>query len=233
MKGECELFRHKPTSGQPATAALFYLRSFRKDESSVGDVLMGVLENQLFAEIDNLPASKSWFVQFAARNGVTTSDTRMAQSKSGKDYDGPMIVALLNQAARLKKFRDAMSPLPIRFDDPDAVAALINDFEAGKLHVTVSRSEEIELIFKVYGIEFSDQTLFRGIINSEIQKTTNPLEAAPIHDERLAKIAADFLQKMGHRCRVIDSRRRIADSKLIKNLADLGFTPEPAGFTGN
>ncbi len=115
--------------------------------------MMGVLEAKLFNEIDELPASKSWFVQFAARNGVTTSDTRMAQAKSGKDYDSEMIVALLNQVSRLKKFRDAMSPLPIRFDDPDAVTALVNDFEAGRLSITVNRFEEIQLIRRVYWIE--------------------------------------------------------------------------------
>src|SRR6266853_2185843 len=124
---------------------------------------MGVLENKLFTEIDNLPASKSWFVQFAARNGVTTSDTRLAQAKSGKDYDSEMIVALLNQVSRLKKFRDQMSPLPIRFEDPDEVSKLVNDFESGKLRITVNRTEEVELIFKVYNVEFLDQTMFRGI----------------------------------------------------------------------
>ena len=63
---------------------------------------MGVYETKLFNEIDDLPASKAFFVQFCARNHVTTSDTRMAQAKSGKDYDSGMIVALLNQVARLK-----------------------------------------------------------------------------------------------------------------------------------
>ena len=103
---------------------------------------MGVLENKLFTEIDDLPTSKCWFVQYAARNGVTTSDTRIAQAKSGKDYDGEMIVALLNQISRLKKFRDAMSPLPIRFDDPDLMTELVNDFESGKLRVKINRSDE-------------------------------------------------------------------------------------------
>ena len=189
---------------------------------------MGVLENKLFTEIDNLPASKSWFVQFAARNGVTTSDTRLAQAKSGKDYDSEMIVALLNQVSRVKKFRDAMSPLPMRFEDPDEVSKLVNDFESGKLRITVNRTEEVELIFKVYNVEFLDQTMFRGIINSEVQKTTNPSEAAPIHDERLANLTADLLRNMGYSGRVFDTRRRIAQSKLARNLADLGFAPEPA-----
>jgi hypothetical protein len=190
---------------------------------------MGVLENQLFNEIDGLPASKSWFVQFAARNGVTTSDTRMAQAKSGKDYDGEMIVALLNQVSRLKKFRDAMSPLPIRFDDPDMVAGLVNDFDAGKLSITVNRFEEMQLIRQVYWIEFTDdRSLFRGIVSGEVQETTVPTEAAPIADEQTAHVARDILRDMGRACRVTDGRVRIAESKLVKNLAELGFTTEPA-----
>lgn len=184
---------------------------------------MGVLENKLFTEIDNLPASKSWFVQFAARNGVTTSDTRMAQAKSGKDYEGPMITALLNQVSRLKNFRDAMSPLPIRFDDPDTVTGLVNDFETGKLGIVINRFEETQLIQRVFWIEFGDQTLFRGILNGEVQKTTNPGDAAPIKDAATAKAAADLLYKMGRPCRATDVKLRISESKMIKNLADLGF----------
>src|SRR5467141_3155177 len=150
---------------------------------------MSALENQLFTNIDSLPCSKGWFVQFCARSGVQTSDTRLSQARTGKDYDSQMILALLNQSSRLKKFRDAMSPLPIRFDgDLDTMTELVRDFELGKLSVTVNRFEEIQLIRQIYQIEFSDQTLFRGIINSEIQKTTNPSEAAPIHDERLALV---------------------------------------------
>jgi hypothetical protein len=200
------------------------LGDFYKDEFLAGD-LMSALENKLFAEIDSLPASKSWFVQFAARNGVTTSDTRMAQAKSGKDYEGPMIAALLNQAARLKSFRDAMAPIPVRFDDPDAMAALVDDFESGKLNISVSRFEEVQLIQTVYQVEFTnDQTLFRLIVNGEIQSTTVATDAAPIIDERTANAVRDVLTTMGRPCRVISGRTRIAHSKFVKNLADLGFT---------
>ena len=189
---------------------------------------MGVLENRLFTDIDDLPASKAWFVQFAARNGVATSDTRMAQAKSGKDYEGPMIAALLNQASRLKKFRDAMAPLPIRFDDPDAVTELINDFEAGKLSITVSRFEEVQLIRTVYLIEFTqDTSLFRGIASGEIQRTTVSVDAAPIADERTANAAREVLIAMGRSCRVVSARVRISESRLIRSLSELGFAPEP------
>jgi hypothetical protein len=188
---------------------------------------MGVLENKLFIEIDALPASKTFFVAFCARNQVATSETRMAQAKGGKDYGSEQIIALLNQVSRLKKFRDSMSPLTIRFDDADVMTNLVNDFEAGKLSITVNRFEEIQLIRKVYWIEFADQTLFRGVLNGDIQKTNVPGEAAAIADERTAKAAGDLLLKMGRTCRVTDGRIRIAESKLAKNLADLGFKPEP------
>jgi|SRR5467141_766291 len=189
---------------------------------------MSALENQLFTNIDSLPCSKGWFVQFCARSGVQTSDTRLSQARTGKDYDSQMILALLNQSSRLKKFRDAMSPLPIRFDgDLDTMTELVRDFELGKLSVTVNRFEEIQLILKVYWIEFADQTLFRGIQNGDIQKTNVPGDAAAIADERTAKTAGDVLLKMGRPCRVIDGRMRIAESRLIKNLVDLGFQSEP------
>ena len=186
---------------------------------------MSALENQLFTDIDNLPCSKGWFVQFCARSGVQTSDTRLSQARTGKDYDSQMILALLNQSSRLKKFRDAMSPLPIRFDgDLDTMTELVRDFELGKLSVTVNRLEEVQLIRQIYQIEFiADQKLFRGILNGDIQKTSVPGEAACIADERTAQAASDLLVQMGRPCRVIDGRMRIAESKLINNLADLGF----------
>ena len=151
----------------------------------------------------------------------------MAQAKSGRDFDAEIIVRLLDQVARLKKFRDAMSPLPIRFDDPDIVTGLVRDFETGRLSIAVNRFEEIQLIRRVYWIEFADQTLFRGIQNGDIQKTNVPGEAAAIADERTAKAAGDLLVQMGRTCRVIDGRMRIAESRLIKNLVDLGFQSEP------
>jgi len=190
---------------------------------------MGALENKPFTEIDALPASKTFFVAFCARNQVTTSETRMAQAKGGKDYGSEQIIALLNQVSRLKKFRDSMSPLPIKFDDADVMTNLVNDFEAGKLSITVNRFEEIQLIRKVYWIEFTaDQKLFGGILGGDMQKTGIPGEAACIADERTAQAARDILVQMGRSCRVTDGRMRIAESRLIKNLVDLGFQSEPA-----
>jgi hypothetical protein len=122
-----------------------------------------------------------------------------------------------------------MDPIPVRFDgDPDKVAALVNDFESGKLQVTVVRSEEIELIRTVYQIEFTDQTLFRRFVNGDIQRTNVSREAAAVADERTARTAADLLIQMGCNCRVTDGRMRIAESKLVKKLAGLGFASEPA-----
>jgi hypothetical protein len=188
---------------------------------------MGVHEIKLFNDIDSLPASKTFFVQFCAKSGLQTSETRMAQAKAGKDYGGPMIVSLLSQVSRLKNFRDRMAPLPIRFDDADKIASLVNDFESGKLHVTIDQSEEIELIRRVYQVEFTaDQTLLRAVIDGDIKTTRVPAEAAPIADARTAIAVRDILIQAGKRCRVTDGRLRIAESKLIKNLAEVGFEPK-------
>ena len=192
---------------------------------------MAVLENQRLNEIDALPTSRSWFVQFAARSGVTTSGHQIGP---GSFREGPpwsvdcCAVEPIRTAQEIP--RPDGSSIPVRFDDdPDTVAALVSDFESGKLQVRVTRSEEIELIREFFWIEFAnDRSLFRGIVSGEVQKTTAPTEAAPIADERTANTARDILIQRGHLCRVTDGKLRISESKLVRNLADLGFTSEPA-----
>jgi hypothetical protein len=187
---------------------------------------MGVFENMIQNKMDRLKWKTSFTAGVANEFDIPgASEASLSKSFNGaRELSAPMTAQPLDDVlGRVIKMSDAFLPFKLRFDDVSEVKQLLTDYEAGRLQATVSRSEEVELIFKVYGIEFSDQTLFRGIINSEIQKTTNPLEAAPIHNERLAKVAADLLQKMGYSGRVIDSRRRIAQSKLANTLQDLGF----------
>jgi hypothetical protein len=190
---------------------------------------MGVLENKLIAEIDSLPASKNFFVEFSRRNDVVTSESRISQAKAGKDYDGPMISALLGQIERLKKFRDAMRPLPIRFEDPELVTTLVKDFECGSLAVKIQQFGTLDVIYPFWVITIGSQ-LFERVGDDRVMKTADYQKCAAFKTPDVANIVARLLSRMdqnGIRVIPIQNVRR-DPSTIYQNVADCGFTSEQA-----
>jgi hypothetical protein len=188
---------------------------------------MGVHETRLLSEIDQLPASKTFFVSFCSKNGVTTSETRLAQAKAGRDYGGPAILALLGQVNRLKAFRDSCAPIPVLFTDSILIDVLVRDHESGSMEASVTRVQEpTELIRPAWVVEFmsEDRSMFAGVgADGVIGKTRVTTDAALISEERVAIAARDILIHMGHSSRITQVRLRVSLAKLATTLTALGF----------
>jgi hypothetical protein len=116
---------------------------------------------------------------------------------------------------------EAFEPFKLRLDDPDQAKELLEDFEAGRIAVSVTREEPDTLICAVHLIE---NLLERNKYFLKIQdgKPLWGFPGVPI-DREIADVAVNTLRDMGHKCHAISTTMRTREEKIAKSLRDLGF----------
>jgi hypothetical protein len=193
---------------------------------------MGVTEQQRIFQIetmgDNLGWNRTKIAVVANRfwiAGASEPNLTKASNKS-KDLNPQTAAELLTLMQRFTKMAAAVEPFKLRLDDPDYAKQLLEDFEAGKLVVQVSRREEPgALVIGVYLIENSIERnrLFQGIQNGEPRWG---FPGAPIKDHAIAEAAVRVLGDLGYHSHVFSTSVRTTEEKLAKSLLDLGFVLE-------
>ena len=186
---------------------------------------MGVYENMIQNKADKLNWSTVRVSAVASKFGIPgASEANLSKAfNRTKELPTAQTALPLDQLlGRFLKMSAAFEPFTLRLDvDPEEAKQLLEDFEAGRLAVSVTRQEPGTLIYGVFVIEnLVERKLFEGIQNG---KCGWGAEGAPIKDRAIADAAAKVLLDLGHPCHVLSIRMRTTDAKIAKTLLDLGF----------
>jgi hypothetical protein len=193
---------------------------------------MGFTEQQRVFEIEQMAEKLNWtkgLVSAVANRfeivGASEPNLSKAYSKT-KDLQPQTAAELITLMFRFTKMAAAFEPFTPRLDDPDQAKRLLEDFEAGKLIVSVTRAQGPDsLVYGVFLIEnlVERNRLFQGIQNGE---PSWGFPGAPIKDRLIADAAANILADMSHPCRVFSTSVRTTEAKIARSLLDLGFILE-------
>ncbi len=193
---------------------------------------MGFTEQQRAFEIEQMADGLNWPRSLVSANanrfgiaGASESNLTKAFAKT-KDLNPQTAAELKTLLVRFTKMTEAFKPFELRLDDPDQSKQLLEDFEAGRIAVSVTRVQESgTLIYGVHIIEDLVQRnkLFQGIRDGEPSWGT---EGTPIKDRVIADAVVKVLNDMGHPCHVFSTSMRTTETKIAKTLLDLGFVFE-------
>jgi len=192
---------------------------------------MSTYTNKIEAIADQLNWSTVFVSAIANKFGISgASEASLSKAfNRTKELDATKTeVPLYVLLTRFSKMAATFKPFTVRLDDPDGAKQLLEEFEAGKLSVSVSRQDPEQsaaLVRAVYIIEFMDLKLLKQIQSGEVVKTHNSVEAAVLSDSELASSVVDLLMAMGHPCRSVLARMRIAQNQITRSTVDLGFEP--------
>lgn len=192
---------------------------------------MSVTEQQRIFQIEAMADELKWnrprIAVVANRFGILgASEPNLTKaSNKTKDLNPQTAAELVTLMQRYTRMAEAFKPFELRLDDPDQAKQLLEDFEAGRLVVSVRREEPGALVYGVYLIENAAERnkLFQGIQDG---KPLWGIPGAPIKDSEIATAAANTLADMGHSCRVFSTSVRTVEAKIAKSLLDLGFVLE-------
>jgi len=186
---------------------------------------MGVYENMIQNKADKLDWSTVRVAAVASKFGIPgASEANLSKAfNRTKELPTAQTALPLDQLlGRFLKLCEVFKPFEVRLDDPEQAKQLLEDFEAGRLVVSVRREEPASSIYFVYLIEnlLERNKLFEGIQNSKPSWGT---QGVPIKDREIADAATTVLRDMGHPCRVFSTSVRTTETKIAKSLSDLGF----------
>ncbi len=190
---------------------------------------MGFTEQQRVFEIEQMAEKLNWtkgLVSAVANRfgivGASEPNLSKAYSKT-KDLQPQTAAELITLMFRFTKMAAAFEPFTPRLDDPDQAKQLLEDFEAARIAISVTRVQEPgTLIYGVHIIEdlIQRNKLFQGIRDGEPSWGT---EGTPIKDRVIADAVVKVLNDMGHPCHVFSTSMRTTETKIAKTLLDLGF----------
>ena len=186
---------------------------------------MGVYENMIQNKADKLNWSTVRVSAVASKfsiPGASEANLSKAFNRTKELPTAQTALPLDQLLGRFLKMCEVFKPFEVRLDDPEEAKRLLEDFEAGRLAVSVTRHEPGALIYGVYIIENLVQRnkLFQGMQNGEPSWGTEPV---PIKDDAIANAAVRVLADMGRPCRAFQTSMRITEEKIAKSLLDLGF----------
>jgi hypothetical protein len=185
---------------------------------------MGVYENMIQNKANKLDWRTVFLASVASKFGIPGASEASLSKAFNRTKELPTAQTALPLDQLLGRFLrmcEAFEPFALRLDDPDQAKKLLEDFEAGRLAVSVTRQEPGALIYSVLVIEnLIDHKLFEGIQNNE---PVWGIEGAPIKDRMIADTAVKVLNDLGHPCRAVSTRVRTTETKIAKTLLDLGF----------
>jgi hypothetical protein len=194
---------------------------------------MGFTEQKYAFEIEEMADKLNWtkgIISAVAHRfsvpGASEPNLSRAFAKT-KDLNIQTASDLKTLLLRFTKMAEAFAPFLLRLEDPDLCKQLLEDFEAGKLAVSVVRQEPSALIHHVFLIENLRErnTFFEGIRNGEPQWGTG----TSIKDHQIADATVKVLGDMGHPCHPILTSIRTVPEKIARSMADLGFVLEEIG----
>jgi len=186
---------------------------------------MGVYENMIHNKADKLNWSTVRVSAVASKFGIPgASEANLSKAfNRTKELPTAQTALPLDQLlGRFLRLCEVFKPFEVRLDDPEQAKQLLEDFEAGRLVVSVRREEPGSLIYGVFIIEnlVERNRLFEGIQNSEPRWGT---QGVPIKEGAIADAASKTLTDMGYPCRVFSTSRRVTEEQIAKTLLDLGF----------
>ncbi|SRR6266550_560575 len=186
---------------------------------------MSTFENRIEHNAEELGWNAMRVASVASKFGIRgASETALSKAFNGlKDlptHETALPLDLL--LGRFLKMCEAFKPFTVQLNDPEQAKQLLEDFEAGRLAVSVTRQEPGSLIYGVHLIEnlVERNTLFQGMRNGE---PSWGIEARPIKDPEIANVAVKTLNGMGYPCRTFQTSMRTTEEKIAKTLLDLGF----------
>jgi hypothetical protein len=186
---------------------------------------MGVYENMIQNKADKLDWSTVRVSAVASKFGIPgASEANLSKAfNRTKELPTAQTALPLDQLlGRFLKMSEAFEPFTLRLDDPEQAKQLLEDFEAGRLVVSVTRQEPGALVYGVFLIESLRERnkLFRGIENGE---PSWGFPGTPIKDSVIADAAVKVLNDIGHPCHSFQTSVRISEETIAKSLLDLGF----------
>ena len=184
---------------------------------------MGVYENMIQNKADQLNWSTVRVSAVASKFGIPgASEANLSKAfNRTKELPTAQTALPLDQLlGRFLKMCEAFEPFTLRLDDPEQAKQLLEDYEAGKLVVSITRREPGALIYPVFVIENAPNKFFEEIRDGEPHWGA---EAAPIKERVIADTAVKTLSDMGYPCRVLSIRMKTTETKIAKTLLDLGF----------
>lgn len=187
---------------------------------------MGTYDNRIEHNANQLGWSAIRLSAVAAEFGISgASEANISKSRNRvRDLSTETALELDTLLGRFLKMYKAFEPFKLRLDDsPEESKKLLEDFEAGRLVVSVRREEPGAAIYLVYVLEnqFQPGEMFQEMQNGAPVWGPNP---TPIREETIALTAAKMLKDVGQPCRVVTTSMRTLESKIAKSLPDLGFT---------
>jgi len=186
---------------------------------------MGVYENMIQNKADKLNWSTVRVSAVASKfaiPGASEANLSKAFNRTKELPTAQTALPLDQLLGRFLKMSAAFEPFTLRLDDPEQAKQLLEDFEAGRLAVSVTRQEPGSLIYGVSLIEnlVERNKLFRGIQNGG---PSWGIEGVPIKDSEIANVAVKTLKGMGYSCHTFQTSMRTTEEKIAKTLLDLGF----------
>jgi hypothetical protein len=189
---------------------------------------MGFTEQQRIFQIEAMGDKLGWnrtrIAVVANRFGIVgASEPNLTKaSNKTKDLSPQTAAELLTLMQRYTKMAAAFAPFKLRVDDPDEAKQLLEDYEAGRLVVSVRKEKPGALVYRVHLIEslLEPNTFFEGIQNNKPSWGT---EGRAIRDFAIADAAVGVLRSMGAPCHSVVSRIRTTEEQIAKSMADLGL----------
>jgi hypothetical protein len=186
---------------------------------------MGTFENRIEHKTNQLGWSVMFTSAVASKFGIPgASESNLSRSFKGlkelPSHETALPLDLL--LGRFLTMVKTFDPFRIQLDDPAKAKELLEDFETGRLVVSVRREEPDALVYNVYVIEnlIERNRLFQRIQNGEPQWG---FQGTPIKDREVANAAVAVLKDTGRSCHVLSIQMRTESSKIAKSLVDLGF----------
>ncbi len=204
----------------------FYLDAKHGNFSVSRELMMGVYENMIEHKADQLGWTTVVLSAVANRFGIrgaSESNLSKAFNKTKELPTHETAFPLDQLLSRFLKMTAAFEPFTLQLTNPEQAKRLLEDFEAGRLVVSITRQEPGALIYGVYIIEnlVERNRLFQGMRDGKPSWGTT--EAIPIKDQEIANVAVKTLNGMNYPCRTFQTSVKTVESKIAKTLLDLGF----------